>query len=218
MRWHNEEREKLFQSLYYGESVADGQIWRFSDKMELSIYRKFSSHKKVENYLSPTLQNMASAIHYRTAGVRYWIIFLCGGFGTEALSNKVNYFQEAEYAPFYCAAFNSNLFWWYYGSNFDMFNLKDYMIFGFRLTYSNDPLLAQLGCELEADLYKNRQTLITNSRTRGIVSSYIYRKKRSKSIMDKIDTCLAKHYGFNECELDSIISKDLKFRQGDEND
>ena len=51
-----------------------------------------------------------------------------------------------------------------------MFNLKDYMIFGFRLTYSDDPLLAQLGCELEEDLYKNRQTLVTNSRTRGIVS------------------------------------------------
>ncbi len=50
MRWHNEEREKLFQSLYYGESVADGQIWRFSDKMELSMYRKFSSHKNSSEY------------------------------------------------------------------------------------------------------------------------------------------------------------------------
>lgn len=30
---------------------------------------------------------------------------------------------------------SSNLFWWYYSLNFDMFNLKDYMIFSFRLTY-----------------------------------------------------------------------------------
>ena len=29
------------------------------------------------------------------------------------------------------AAFNSNIYWWYYALNFDKFNHKDYMIFGF---------------------------------------------------------------------------------------
>ena len=36
--------------------------------------------------------------------------------------------------------------------------------------------------------------------------------------MDKIDSALSIHYGFTEYELDFIISKDLKFRLGDDSD
>lgn len=38
----------------------------------------------------------------------------------------------------------------------------------------------------------------------------------SKSIIDDIDTFLAKAYGFNEEELDFIINYDIKYRMGDE--
>jgi len=36
----------------------------------------------------------------------------------------------------------------------------------------------------------------------------------SKSIIDKIDTVLAKHYGFTDEELDIIINYDIKYRMG----
>ena len=215
IRWHNEDREKLFRIIHYGESIVNEQIWRFSDAIELEIYKKFISHKNVGIYLSPNIQSEKCAIHYRTAGIRYWIIFLLHGFESDALSNKVNYFQAPEHAFFYCAAFNSNLFWWYYGANFDMFNLKDYMIFGFHLTFNPDAKLEALADAIEDDLYSHRQTLLTQSATRGTVSSFIYRKKESKSIMDKIDTVLAVHYGFSEKELDFINSNNIKFRMGD---
>ena len=100
------------------------------------------------------LRNNGHKIHYRTAGVRYWIIFLNNGFGTDSLSNKFAYFENKETAAFYMAAFNSNLFWWYYALNFDMFNLKDYMIFNFKLNYKNDNKLSQIATKLELDLEK----------------------------------------------------------------
>ena len=114
------------------------------------------------------------------------------------------------------AAFNSNLFWWYYALNYDMFNLKDYMIFSFRLSYDDDKELIRLSRELEKDLNNNKETLVVNSRTRGTVESFVFRKKYSKLIIDEIDKVLAKHYGFTEEELDFIINYDIKYRMGDE--
>ena len=40
--------------------------------------------------------------------------------------------------------------------------------------------------------------------------------KLSKPIIDKIDTVLARHYGFTDEELDFIINYDIKYRMGDE--
>ena len=38
--------------------------------------------------------------------------------------------------------------------------------------------------------------------------------RKSKPIIDKIDTILAQHYGFTEEELDYIINYDIKYRMG----
>ncbi|MBK7817802.1 MAG: hypothetical protein IPJ60_09810 [Sphingobacteriaceae bacterium] len=40
---------------------------------------------------------------------------------------------------------------------------------------------------------------------------YFYIKK-SKAIIDEIDSVLAEHYGFSEEQLDFIISYDIKYR------
>ena len=111
---------------------------------------------------------------------------------------------------------SSNLFWWYYSLNFDMFNLKDYIIFSFRLTYDINKSLIELSLSLEEDMNKKKNILVVNSKTRGIVESYVYKKKLSKPIIDEIDKVLARHYGFTEEELDFIINYDIKYRMGDE--
>ena len=214
-RWKSEHRDLLFQTLYYSPSFNIGSIWRTSSMIESSIYEKFAQHSVVNRYLS-ALKKDECKICYRTAGVRYWIIFLNNGFNTESLSNKDNFFQERDMSHYYMAALNSNLFWWYYSINYDMFNLKDYMIFAFRLSYDKDEKLSKLAFELEKDLNNKKTELVINSKTRGVVSSFVFKKKLSKPIIDEIDKVLAKHYGFTEEELDFIINYDIKYRMGDE--
>lgn len=63
--------------------------------------------------------------------------------------------------------------------------MQSYMIFGFRLDYLKDNILNGLATELESDLNNNREELVINSKTRGVVSSYIFRKKLSKQIIVK---------------------------------
>ena len=95
-----------------------------------------------------------------------------------------------------------------------MFNIKDYMIFSFRCNYSDSEELLNLSSILEKDFDANKEKLVTESVTRGTVESYVYRKKKSKPIIDQIDTVLAEHYGFTEEELDFIINYDIKYRMG----
>lgn len=213
-RWRAEHRDLLFKTIAYSPSFNNGSIWRLSSSLESSIYKKFMRQQPSVIYLSSTATN--HKLNYRTAGVRYWIIFLNNGFGTESLSNKTAYYPTEDMSRFYMAAFNSNLFWWYYSTNFDMFNLKDYMIFAFRIDYQENPKMSKLAQLLEEDMNKKRETLYISSKTRGDVVSYAYRKKLSKELIDKIDIELANIYGFSPEELDYIINYDIKYRMGDE--
>ena len=211
-RWNNDHRKTLFNLLSYAPSFNDGSIWRTSSNIETSLYAKFNSH----NPSAYQLKKSGGALHYRTAGVRYWIIFLNNGFGTESLSNKVAFFENDKVARFYMAAFNSNLFWWYYALNFDMFNLKDYMIFNFKLNYTPNTAIESIASILEADMENNKVHQDINSKTRGQVTTSYYQKKQSKPIIDTIDKTLASLYGFTDEELDFIINYDIKYRMGDE--
>lgn len=211
-RWNNDHRKTLFNLLSYAPSFNDGSIWRTSSNIETSLYAKFNSH----NPSAYQLKKSGGALHYRTAGVRYWIIFLNNGFGTESLSNKVAFFENDKVARFYMAAFNSNLFWWYYALNFDMFNLKDYMIFNFKLNYTPNTAIESIASILEADMENNKVHQDINSKTRGQVTTSYYQKKQSKPIIDIIDKTLASLYGFTDEELDFIINYDIKYRMGDE--
>ena len=211
-RWNNEYRNTLFNLLLYAPAFNNGSIWRTSSSIETSLYTKFNSH----NPSAYQLKKSGAALHYRTAGVRYWIIFLNNGFGTESLSNKVAFFENEKVAHFYMAAFNSNLFWWYYALNYDMFNLKDYMIFNFKLNYSPNTAIESIAAILEADMENNKVHQEINSKTRGQVTTSYYQKKQSKPIIDTIDKELANIYGFSDEELDFIINYDIKYRMGDE--
>ena len=66
------------------------------------------------------------------------------------------------------------------------------------------------------DLEQNKIDSKTNSESRRQISTY--QKKKSKPIIDEIDTVLAEHYDFTEKELDFIINYDIKYRMGKELD
>jgi hypothetical protein len=134
----------------------------------------------------------------------------------QTTSNKQCFFQDSYDRDIFVALFNSSLFWWYYTVTFDTFNLKDYMIFGFRFSYPKDHVtihsLKQTCHHLMDDFKANAKHL-----TRGKTGSYTVYAKKSKSIIDEIDRILANHYGFTDEELDFIINYDIKYRMGHNN-
>lgn len=213
LRWNADQRNLLFKCIHYEDSFINERIWRISSKIEASIYRKYITNKPLLYEISNDIKHR---IHYRSAGLRYWIIFVRNGFNTESASNKNKGFDSAAKADYYMSALNSNLYWWYYSLNYDMFNQTDANILDFQLSYNEKIEINIFAKILEEDLDKNKTLLVTNKKDGDTNVSYAYNKRLSKSIIDKIDKALAEHYGFTEEELDFIINYDIKYRMGDE--
>ena len=207
-----------FQILSYswGNQNKQQHIVKIGSKVKFSIFDKYSVQQVTSNYIATNRNN--NNIYYRTAGGGYWVTFLNAEFDYDAVSNKFTSIQEIYNSGVLTAAYNSNLFWWYYAINYDLFNFKDYMIFGFQMSYpvNISTEIINLSNEQESNLRKNALFYDINSKTKGINRTVTYQKSHSKSIMDKIDTLLANHYGFTDEELDFIINYDIEYRMGDE--
>ncbi|GHU01279.1 hypothetical protein FACS1894147_00830 [Spirochaetia bacterium] len=221
-RWHSEHRSYLFPSLYYSQQSKSDMHYTTTilkikgDRIESNILQKFYTNQPIAMVKSDTVTK--NVIYYRTAGGRYWKVVSDKPSGTETLSEKKAFFTDLTNFQA-IAIISSTTFWWYYSCHFDMFNLKDYMIFGFRISDMKDDILQELnklGKNYVKSLVDNSELKIVNSKTRGVIEQRQYAVRNSKPIIDKIDKVLAKHYGFTDEELDFIINYDIKYRMGGE--
>lgn len=214
-RWYSENRDFLFKNLAYTVCRQDLQphLIKVGCNLEVSIFEKYASNTPISTYLADAGTNN---IYYRTAGGGYWVTFLNDEFDCVAVSNKHTPFRNDYNHKVFSAILNSNLFWWYYSINFDLFNFKDYMIFGFKFTYDMEQEVVPLSDAMESNLRDNAYYYDIVSKTRGRNQAVTYRKQLSKPIIDEIDKVLARHYGFTDEELDFIINYDIKYRMGDE--
>lgn len=217
-RWYEDNRKLLFQNLSYVKTDQSHQnhMIKLGTSLETNIYSKYVTNKTVSTYIGGN--NIHNAMFYRTAGGGYWVTFLNKEFDCVSVSNKHTSFLSDYVAKYFTAALNSNLFWWYYSINYDLFNFKDYMIFGFQITYDNKIVdkIVKASDKMENNLRKNALYYVINSKTNGATDTVTYKKQLSKEVMDEIDQILAQHYGFTEEELDFIINYDIKYRMGDE--
>jgi hypothetical protein len=218
IKWSTDKRDQLFSRLIYCPvTVArDRENRHYSPKLghpiENTIMEKILRHQRVEKYLAKTPNQ--NTMWYRSAGGLYWKVFVNFPWPYKSTSNKQCSFQQNYARDVFIALFNSSLFWWYYTVTFDTFNLKDYMLFGFRFTYpeaSSTLIHALCSCSqrLMNDFRTNAQHL-----KRGKTGSYTVYARKSKPIIDDIDRILARHYGFTEEELEFIINYDIKYRMG----
>lgn len=218
-RWYASTRDILFQNLSYvnTEQNKEGSIVKIGSQIEKSIKDKFYCHKEIARY--QLASHHSNSLYYRSAGGGYWISVLNNPFDSETTSNRIASFNVAYNAKVFSALLNSSLFWWYYSSNYDLFNFTEGWMFGCNFDYPTQPIehsLVDLSNQMENGLRKNAQHYVINSKTNGLQDTVTYRKYYSKNIMDEIDKVLAKHYGFTEEELDFIINYDIKYRMGDE--
>jgi hypothetical protein len=221
MRWYANTRGTLFSLIEYTHQnnvdiAYTSSMLKTKSCLETSILSKFYKNDEISPFISKTVTK--EKIFYRTAGGRYWKVITNESSGTGALSEKLAFIKTL-LATQVISLLSSSTFWWYYSCHYDMFNLKDYMIFAFRFSnyYTEiSTALDKLGKEYLNSVAKNAKNKIINSQTRGAVEQKQYVISKSKPIIDEIDKALAKHYGFTEEELDFIINYDIKYRMGSE--
>ena len=107
--------------------------------------------------------------------------------------------------------------WWLVNSDCYHLNKPELTNFGYNYSEDRDTeSLVTLANFLATDMVKKSARRVYVYKSTGRVEYDEFYMKKSKSIIDKIDTVLARHYGFTAEELDFIINYDIKYRMGDE--
>jgi len=221
-RWTPLYRQYLFSCISYTEIPLQGCLFEFAipklrDDIENRIYNKIATHQRLSTLVSPDKTPTYQQLSYRTAGGRYYKIFLDRLLDTESKSNKSTYLAEYADTRAIVSVLSSNLWWWYYTLHFDMYNCKDYMIFGFPFSYPKDNViierLSELGNMLIIDMINNAERKYQEYATTGAREQLIFVPSKSKHIIDKIDIVLGEYYHLSDDENDFIINYDIKYRQ-----
>jgi len=217
-------RPYIFSNLSYTPYDCDSNalrhwIGKISHPIENGIISKISISQK---YVSSLLDTAGKPIYYKTTGGLYWKIFTNFAPKYTRDGEKGSSSREATMligdkdVLKVVALLSSSLFWFWYTvtSNLRDLNPIDILNFGIPQNWVDATDLEQLGNEYLADIKKNSSIRERNQSTTGRTSVQSFTVSRSKPIIDKIDTVLARLYSLTPEELDYIINYDIKYRVG----
>jgi len=219
--WNAEERDELFPKIEYKPSFVHDRLTRvlqIGSREGTGILQKMElkTSKTSEHYQSRSKNGFL--IHYHRSP-RYWIRAMDFDqyFKSPTRTKSVHhfrdiYFNDMRTGKFVSALLNSSLFFFWFvsvgnGRNITATDVKKIPVGDVR-----DEILAvmaNLSDSLMRDYKKN-----SFIRERKDCEFQEFRPSLSKPIIDQIDQVLAKHYGFSDEELDSIINYDIKYRMG----
>jgi hypothetical protein len=223
LRWVPDYRPYLFQTLAFvpvdpSTLIFDFAIPKLTEPGENQLLRKLMSEThRLRDYLDPSGRTTTQEMFYRTAGGRYYKIFLDRPFGSESKSNKSKSFAPKYDRHVMISVLSSDLWWWYYTLHFDMYNCKDYMMYGFPFDYARCPCvleLKKLGKQLAQDLFEKAERKLQTYATTGAREQLIFRPSLSRQIIEQIDDALAEHYSLTPGETAFIRNYDIKYRLG----
>ncbi|RKU13760.1 SAM-dependent methyltransferase [Candidatus Poribacteria bacterium] len=207
------ERENLFKSLsYYQMEWNGGIIRKFSDVLETNILLKISlKTDPLTKYINK--RRMSDNIQSLSINHRLMMWVKCFLTYRDSIQYMTYYPNQNYSAKELMAILNSSLFFWFWETKGDCWNLIKGDLSAFRInldqfTETQRERLQHLGECLELDLEENKEYVGTRQ------IDYEYYHKKSKHIIDDIDNVLAQHYNLTEEELDFIINYAIKYRMG----
>lgn len=226
-KWKSEERINLFDNTAYFKSPRRFRNYilpKISSNLEMSIIARFWNETEV---LAKDLRaNTSNKIFYRIGGGRYWKVFttfqpkfVLNGDDTVSSRESYLYFDNTETRDLILTILSSTLFYWYFvittnGRDLNPSDLKLFPITSKKIDASNKNLLVKLSHDLSKDFKLNKQEKVKFSTQTGNIIYEEFYPRLSKPIIDEIDKVLAKHFGFDDEELDFIINYDIKYRMG----
>ena len=225
IKFYSEARPFLFQKLFYYPSKLSRQkfsLLKINSSVEESIVKKVWASESRGGLYESELQN--DNFMYYGYGYGYFgkILNYKSYFKGEKISvstgDKYYYFSTLYDKDVFVGLINSTLFYWFYVNYSDGHNFTKTVIGAMPFDYTSyiEKSIKPIVKELMDDLEKKANLKIAYYKSTGKVEYNEYHPKLSKPIIDKIDSLLAKHYGFTEEELDFIINYDIKYRMGNE--
>lgn len=223
-KWTADERKYLFTThVSYCDSHTysyNGLIGKVPDPIFLGITKKINKEKPYF-FLYPG----SHLCYYHNAPV-HWIrahSFIPyfkserDGEGVTGQLKTISFRSSSEAKIASCILCSSLFFiWWIVNSDCYHLNKSEIASFRFSLNAKEQSTFGKLADMLSEDMLKKSKRRTYVYKTTGKVEFDEFYLKLSKPIIDQIDIALAKHYGFNEEELDFIINYDIKYRLGND--
>jgi hypothetical protein len=219
-KWYIDERNYIFEDLSYNNNDLKygTAIPKISSKIHLSIMNKLNSLNK------KLFSETGSVISYYHNTPVNWIrshsyipFFRSERDGHKKSAQlKIIKFHNKTDAICSSGIISSSLFFIYYITVSDCYHLNKPELINFPFNKNSYDLsvLEKATKELENDLKIKSKRRVYFYQTSGRVEYDEFYLKKSKPFIDKIDTILAKFYGFTQEELDFIINYDIKYRMG----
>jgi hypothetical protein len=210
------ERQHLFSKVSYTKVSEFISAPKIPSEIGLSVINKvLNTKKKLNSIFFPE-----TTIVYHAAPI-HWCKCLAdlNALQENGLNVADSYKRlsiSESYRNFAFTLLNSSLFFFYWITFSDCYNLtKKYFSIGLPDNINNSRFdkLADL---LNKELISNMQIAEYQYKNRGAVRFAQFFPKKSKGLINEIDSALAESYGFTEEELDFIINYDIKYRMGDE--
>ena len=222
-RWTADSRSDLISNIAYFLAPSDRDVFwvpKFQSPMESKILDKVLQQTlSLKQIWGPG----PGTVYYRGAGGLYWKVFtnfppkfLINGTDTKSSAERIMPIKQGYDPIAVTALLSSNLFWWWYTITTDLRNLRPADIQELKTNPKifSDASLAKLGQAYLKDLEENSHMQTREQSQTGTTQTQSFKIVKSKPLIDKIDAVLAKHYGFNDEELDFIQNYDIKYRVG----
>ena len=219
--WHAAERPALFATIEYSKSFNHTKLERIpqlGSAKAASILQKLKAQqqKPAIEYYSSNKQGLL--MHYHRSP-RYWIRAMDFEqyFKSPTRSRSVHHFRDIYFADerhgkFVGALLNSTLFFFWFVSVGNGRNITGTDVEQIPVGVVAPTVLSEAE-EIFDRLMKDYREH-SEIRGRKATDLQVFRPSLSKTILDEIDTLLAKHYGFTAEELDFILNYDIKYRLG----
>ncbi|MBI1182713.1 hypothetical protein GC194_00470 [bacterium] len=226
-KWNSNFRTFLFDSTTYqpNDSIFRNYVsTKSSSQVDLNIiYNLLERQEVIEKDI---VSQSKFEIFYRIGGGRYWKIFtdfsprfiLNGVEGKSSRENRI-FFRTDRNRFLTISALSSSLFYYYFihttnCRDLNPNDLRSFPLLENKIDKHIATQLSKLGDDLMRDYQRTSEFKKKTSSKTGEIEYQEFYPRKSKDIIDQIDTVLAQHYGFTEAELDFIINYDYKYRMG----
>ena len=224
-KWSASERPFLFESLVLTDCspfYETGPLPKFGNTLENSILKKFNMGSKIVRQ-SKAGEKLFPV--YYTRKLSYFVqilnfiprIYDSVGDLREPSELKTVWFTSEVERDSALGFWNSSLFYWLLTAFSDCRNLNKREIEMARLNLGDKQglkTLASLTRDLMTDIRLHVKLQPMTYRKLGTLKIESTFPRKSKGIIDDLDSALADGFGFTEEELDFIVNYDVKYRMG----
>jgi len=221
IRWYNNERKNLFDMIKYVEidvkniiNDLDYMLFpKIGSPLEVSILKKLLTIKnRINKYLAKDQDEKIDIFVH--SGGRYWRKafdeYYIREINLKLNSNWKKISLKKKYAYSIACLFNSSFFYWFWIVFSDCYNVRRNFLDLVPINF-NDKRLRNFD-ELYWELVNDYKRNVVINENYKYENKYIFDVSKSKPIIDQIDVEFAKHYGFEQEEIDFIINYDIRFR------